>query len=135
MKKLLFLLLLSLFVFTGFTQDLLLKNATLYTFDKGVLEDLKQKGRTLGLAYRVRARIYTEEKKDVLKVPRTALFRGGNNQWQVFSVKKGKAALVPVALGIVNDEEAAITRGLSDGDTIIVAPPKALRNGDRVKPS
>ena len=104
-------------------------------FDKDTLEGLKQKGRTIGLAYRVRARIYTEEKKDVLKVPRTALFRGGDNQWQVFSVKNGKAALVPVTLGIVNDEEAAITGGLSDGDTIIVAPPKALRNGDRVKPS
>ena len=104
-------------------------------FDKDTREGLKQKGRTIGLAYRVRARIYTEEKKDVLKVPRTALFRGADNQWQVFSVKNGKAALVPVTLGIVNDEEAAITGGLSDGDTIIVAPPKALRNGDRVKPS
>lgn len=102
-------------------------------FDRDALEGLKEKGRTLGLAYRVRARIYTEEKKDVLKVPRTALFRGGDNQWQVFSVKNGKAALVPVTLGIVNDEEAAITGGLSDGDTIIIAPPKALRNGDRVK--
>jgi HlyD family secretion protein len=104
-------------------------------FDKDALEGLKEKGRTLGLAYRVRARIYTEEKKGVLKVPRTALFRGGDNRWQVFSVKNGKAALVPVTLGIVNDEEAAITGGLSDGDTIIVAPPKALRNGDRVKTS
>ncbi len=102
-------------------------------FDRDALEGLKEKGRNLGLAYRVRARIYTEEKKDVLKVPRTALFRGGDNQWQVFAVKNGKAALVPVTLGIVNDEEAAITGGLSGGDTIIIAPPKALRNGDRVK--
>jgi len=104
-------------------------------FDKDALGGLKQKGRTLGLAYRVRARIYTEEEKDVLKVPRTALFRGRDNQWQVFSIKNGKAALVTVTLGIVNDEEAAIKGGLSDGDTIIVAPPKGLRNGDRVKPS
>jgi HlyD family secretion protein len=104
-------------------------------FDKDALESLKQKGRTLGLAYRVRVRIYTEEKKDVLKVPRTALFRGSGHQWEVFCVKNGKAALVPVTLGIVNDNEAEVTAGLKTGETIIVAPPKALRNGDRVKPS
>ena len=104
-------------------------------FDKNALKDLKQKGRSLGLAYRVRARIYTEEKKDVLKVPRTALFRGARNQWQVFTVKKGKATLVPVTLGIVNDEAAEVKSGLTQGDVIIVAPPKALRNNDRVKPS
>ncbi|MFP4086941.1 MAG: hypothetical protein ACLFUL_09115 [Desulfobacteraceae bacterium] len=43
--------------------------------------------------------------------------------------------MVPVNLGIMNDREAEITEGLSKGDAVIVAPPKALRNGDRVKPS
>jgi HlyD family secretion protein len=104
-------------------------------FDKDALESLKQKGRTLGLAYRVRVRIYTEEKKDVLKVSRTALFRGAGDQWQVFTVKSGKAAIMSVTLGIMNDNEAEITGGISKGDAVIVAPPKALRNGDRVKPS
>jgi len=104
-------------------------------FDADALKHLKEKGRTLGLAYRVRARIYTEEKKDVLKIPRTALFRGTGNQWQVFSVKNGTSTLVSVTLGIMNDNQAEITKGLKAGETIIVAPPKALRNGDRVKPS
>ncbi|MBW1784458.1 MAG: efflux RND transporter periplasmic adaptor subunit [Deltaproteobacteria bacterium] len=104
-------------------------------FDADALKHLKEKGRTLGLAYRVRARIYTEEKKDVLKIPRTALFRGTGNQWQVFSVKNGTATLASVTLGIMNDNQAEITKGLKAGETIIVAPPKALRNGDRVKPS
>ncbi len=104
-------------------------------FDKDALKDLKQKGRTLGLGYRVRVRIYTEEKEDVLKVPRTALFRGAGSQWQVFSVKNGKAVLRPVTLGVINDKEAEIKKGLSQGDAVIVAPPKALRNGDRVKSS
>ena len=38
-------------------------------FDPGALKRLEESGRTLGLAYRVRTRIYTEVKKDVLKVP------------------------------------------------------------------
>jgi HlyD family secretion protein len=96
---------------------------------------LKEKGLTLGLAYRVRVRIYTQEKTDVLKIPRTALFRGTDSQWQVFSVKNGSAALVPVTLGIVNAEEAEIREGLKAGETLIVAPPKGLRNGDQVNPS
>jgi HlyD family secretion protein len=104
-------------------------------FDPDALKHLKEGGRTLGLAYRVRVRIYTEEKKDVLKVPRTALFRGAGHQWQVFSIKNGKAALMSVTLGIMNDDEAEIKGGLSKGDAVIVAPPKALRDGDRVKPS
>ncbi len=102
-------------------------------FEKGALEELKGRGRTLGLAYRVRVRIYTSEKKDVLKVARTALFKGDGNQWQVFAVKNGKAVTVPVTLGIVNDREAEITDGLKKGETIITVPPKALKDGDRVK--
>ena len=102
------------------------------SFDKEALENLNRKGLRLGLAFRVRARIYTEEKKDVLTVLRTALFRGAGDQWQVFIVKNGKAALVPVTLGIINDQNAEIKSGLGQDDVIIVAPPKALRNGDRV---
>ncbi|OQY51175.1 MAG: hypothetical protein B6240_00190 [Desulfobacteraceae bacterium 4572_87] len=84
------------------------------------------------MAYRVRACIYTEEKKSALKVPRTALFRGPENRWQVFSIQNGKAALVPVRLGIVNDREAEITGGLKVGDPVVVAPPKSLKAGDRI---
>ena len=105
------------------------------SFDHDALESLKQKGRHLGLAFRVRARIYTAENKDVLTVPRTALFRGGGDQWQVFTVKGGKAVLVSVTLGIINDREAEVQSGLGRGDIVIVAPPKALRNGDRVTAS
>ena len=50
-----------------------------------------------------------EEKKDVLKVPRIALFRGSCKQWQAFRVKNGSAVLAPATLGIMNDNEAEIT--------------------------
>jgi HlyD family secretion protein len=103
-------------------------------FDKGELEGLRKKGRTLGLAFRVRVRIYTREKKGVPKVPRTALFRGENGQWQAYSVHNGRATLTTVTLGIINDNEAEITGGLKAGDPVVVAPPKGLKDGDRVEP-
>ena len=105
------------------------------SLDSRAVKQLQEKGRTLGLAYRVRARIYTEEKKSALKVPRTALFRGSENRWQVFSVQNGKATLVPVSLGIVNDREAEITGGLKVGVPVVVAPPKSLKAGDRITQS
>ena len=104
-------------------------------FKPDALEQLKEKGRTLGLGYRVRARIYTEEKRNVLKIPRTALFRGNNNEWQVFCVRSKKAVLVPVTPGIVNDNEAEILTGLKAGEAVVVAPPKSLKEGDPVEPS
>lgn len=105
------------------------------SFDPQAFRQWKEKGRTMGLAYRVRVRVYTEEKASALKVPRTALFRGNEKQWQVFSVKNEKAIIVPVTLGIINDREAEITKGLNAGDPVLVAPPKTLKAGDRVKVS
>jgi HlyD family secretion protein len=59
------------------------------SFNPGALTQLAEKGYTLGLAYRVRAR----------------------------------------------DNEAEITEGLKDGDSVVVAPPKSLKAGDRITAS
>lgn len=108
--------------------------AVVIKLPEGAQAQLKEQGRALGLAYRVQVRIYTDEKKDVLKVPRTALFRGAQEQWQLFAVRNGRAVIVPVTLGILNDNEAEITSGLKEGETIIKAPPEALKSNDRVTP-
>ncbi len=104
----------------------------LIDFDPDGLAQWQKNGRALGLAYRVKVRIYTEEKQKVLKIPRTALFRGDDSHWQVFSVKNGRAARISVTLGIINDSEAEITGGLNAGDPVVVAPPKSLKAGDRI---
>jgi len=104
-------------------------------FDPEARKQLEERGRSLGLAYRVRVRIYTHEKSDVLKVPRNALFRGAGDQWGLFTVEAGKAVLTSVRLGIVNDDEAEVAGGLKSGDTVILVPPKALKSGDRIKRS
>jgi HlyD family secretion protein len=43
--------------------------------------------RDIGVGYRVNVRIYTAAKDDALIVPRSALFRGNDGDWQVFAVR------------------------------------------------
>ncbi len=98
-------------------------------FQPDDLAALKKNGRTLGLEYRVRVRIFTDEKKNAVIVPRTVLFRGNTGKWQAYVVRAGKTVLVNLEIGIVNDRMAEITKGLSVGDTVIVAPESTLKDG------
>ena len=101
-------------------------------FNKGLLEELEKSRRELGLAYRLQVRIYTESARDAVVVPRLALFRNNQGQWQVFTIRQGKAGLVTVKVGILNDEQAQILEGIKAGDQVIVSPPKDLNTGDSV---
>lgn len=86
----------------------------------------------LGLGYRLRVRIYTDEAKDAVVAPRLALFRDSKGQWQLYAVQGGKAVLRTVEVGLVNDDQAQIISGLKAGEQVIVSPPKQLKNGDAV---
>ena len=101
-------------------------------FSKGTLKVLEQSGRTLGLQYRVRVRIITEEKANVSLVPRTALFHGISGQWQLYKIVGGIAQLTDVQVGLMNDFESEIVAGVTDGDTVIIAPESSVMNGGRV---
>jgi HlyD family secretion protein len=92
-----------------------------------------RKSNALGVEYRVRVRIVTDEKPAGLVVPRSALFRSAGGRWQVFAVRGGKAVLQDVALGLGNDEQVEITRGLSEGETVVLAPETNLKDGQRVR--
>lgn len=87
----------------------------------------------LGVAYRVRVRIFTAEASGVLVVPRSALFRGAKNNWQVFAIQNGRAHLRSVEVGLSNDDVAEITGGLAAGDQVILAPETNLAEGQSVK--
>ena len=101
--------------------------------DPDDLGKLRESGRNFGVEYRVRVRIYTAEKKDAVIIPRTALFRGAGGEWEAFVVKKGKARLVKMKLGLSNDREAEVTEGISAGDTVILAPATTLADGTGVE--
>jgi HlyD family secretion protein len=57
-------------------------------------------------------------------------------QTGVYALRKGKAAFVPVDLGLAGELQVEVTRGLSGEDEVIVGPFKTLRtlrDGDPVK--
>ncbi len=88
--------------------------------------------RRMGLAYRVRVRITTATKDDALVVPRSALFRGADGRWRVFTVRHGRAREQVVELGLSNDREAEIVAGLQRGNLVIDVPDATLADGVRV---
>ncbi len=102
------------------------------SFAGGALESLKQNGKTMGLHYRVRVRIITDEKPSVTLVPRTALFHGMEGSWQVYRMVGSQARLTDVDVGLMNDYEAEVLSGLQVGETVIVAPESSISDGSRV---
>ncbi|MDD2236978.1 MAG: HlyD family efflux transporter periplasmic adaptor subunit, partial [Kiritimatiellae bacterium] len=103
-------------------------------FDPEALQPLANAKQQLGLEYRVQVRIYTETQPDALIIPRTALFRSDDGQWQVFRILRGRAQTVTLKLGIVNDAQAQVLEGLQPDDTVIIAPDSTLKDGIRVTP-
>ncbi|MFH1304698.1 MAG: efflux RND transporter periplasmic adaptor subunit [Planctomycetota bacterium] len=102
-------------------------------FDKNIWKQLQQQNRNLGTDFRVRVKIYTEIKPDVVKVSRSALFRNGSGQWQAFLVRNNRTALVDVEPGVMNDFEAEIRSGINAGDRLIIAPSMNLTSGQMVE--
>lgn len=101
------------------------------TFNADDLRRLRRE-RHLGVGYRVRVRIATEQKTSTLVIPRSALFRAADGQWQVYRVEAGRALIRPVEVGIINDEHVEIVAGLEAGDRVIPAPDSNLADGQRV---
>ena len=103
-------------------------------FDENIWKQLQRQNRKLGTDFRVRVKIYTEIKKDVVKVPRSALFRNGSGQWQAFLVRNSRTVLLDIKPGVMNDFEAEIQSGIKAGDQLIIAPSMNLKSGLAVDP-
>lgn len=104
----------------------------LISFDPKALDAYRDSGRTLGLHYRVRTRIITDSRPDTVLVPRTALFRGHDGTWETYRVDGNRATRVGVDVGLSNDTQAEILKGLHPGDRVINAPESAIADGVRV---
>jgi len=101
-------------------------------------EDLKKfiaSGRFLGVDYRVQVRIYTGQADKALIVPRMAIFQGADGAWKVFAVKNNKAVETSVQVGLMNENAVQILDGLGENENVVVAPPKDLANGAKVRAS
>jgi HlyD family secretion protein len=102
------------------------------SFASGELEKLIESGRSIGLQYRVRVRVITDEKTKTALVPRTALFHGIKGQWQVYKITGDRARLTDVQVGLMNDFETEIVAGLQPGDSVIIAPESSVSDGVKV---
>ncbi|HHW07279.1 MAG TPA: efflux RND transporter periplasmic adaptor subunit [Clostridia bacterium] len=83
--------------------------------------------------YTVDVAFTVDERKDVLVVPRTALFpyEGGDALWVVV---QGRAEIRPVQTGFHNSRDVVITEGLTAGDLVILNPQlEGLRSGKKIK--
>jgi HlyD family secretion protein len=87
---------------------------------------------SLGDGYKVDASIIVASLDNAVKVPVSALFRDGE-QWAVFIVAGGKAALRVVQLGRRGGMEAVVEKGLQPGEKVIVHPGDTVKDGARVE--
>lgn len=99
-----------------------------------VVIDLVEAPPTLGDGYRLDASIVVWQRDKVLAVPASALLRVGDG-WALYVVRSGRATRRDVRVGHVGGGLAEITGGLRAGETVIVFPPDAIRDGVRVKAS
>lgn len=77
-------------------------------------------------------KIKTGEAKNILTVPQAALI-DKDGQPNVFVIKKGRAALLPVQTGLKTTQLVEITGGLEPGQEIITGGNLDLRPGDKVR--
>ncbi len=79
--------------------------------------------------------VTTQERHNVLSVPREALHPDGSNTFYVYRVSGGRLVQVPVQVGLVNLIRAEITGGLTDKDQVVLSTvtPHDLSSGLAVK--
>ena len=68
-----------------------------------------------------------------LVVAPAALVRDGTRQAQTFVIVQGKAERRTVDLGVESAEAVQVTRGLAQGDVLVLDPPAALSSGSPVE--
>ena len=88
----------------------------------------------MGHGYQIDATIILWSRKDALRVPIGALFRGADGGWSAFVVEGGRARERKLKIGQINDEFGEALGGLSLDDVVVLHPANALKDGARVAP-
>lgn len=87
----------------------------------------------MGDGFRVTLRVITQSVEQAVLAPVGALFPIGDGGTGVYVVDGNKAKLQPVELGGRNGVEAWVRSGLRAGQVVIVYPPPAVADGQRVQ--
>ena len=97
-----------------------------------IIVDLEKPEARLGDNYRVQARIILWQEDDILQVPVSSIFRGEEG-WNDFIVKGGKAERQALQIGKRGAYYAEVLEGLAEGDMVVLHPTNDLEDGMRVK--
>lgn len=97
-----------------------------------IIIDLERPEARLGDNYRVQARVILWQEDDILQVPVSSIFRGEEG-WNVFTVKGGKAERQALQIGKRGAYYAEVLEGLTEGDMVVLHPTNDLEDGMRVK--
>ncbi|GAB6167313.1 efflux RND transporter periplasmic adaptor subunit [Thermostilla marina] len=87
----------------------------------------------LGVGFRVRVRIVTDEKQDAIVLPRSSVIRNAAGDAYVFAVENGRLVRRPVELGLRNDELVEIVEGVGAGDLVLRSPDLTAEAGTKVR--
>lgn len=83
----------------------------------------------LGHGYQVDATIILWSRRDALRVPIGALFRGSDGGWRVFVIAQGHAEERVIEVGHMNEMFGEVVRGLREGEVVAINPPGSLAHG------
>jgi HlyD family secretion protein len=89
--------------------------------------------RGLGDAYRVEAEFILWSAEDVLQIPSNALFETDDG-YAVYVIVDGIAQRRAVRIGHEGGLDVEIREGLSEGETVVLQPSRAITEGTRVMP-
>ncbi len=86
---------------------------------------------TLGDGFRVETRIFTWRGTNVLAVPASAIFRA-KGAWAAYAIEGGRARLRSIELGHRGRLDVEVTRGLVDGQPVVLHPGDRISDGVKV---
>jgi HlyD family secretion protein len=75
--------------------------------------------------------VITDERESALLVPRKAVFSLNGRDYAFAATEK--AELREVEIGLKGKDHYEILNGLSEGESVIISPNSALRDGSRIK--
>ncbi len=79
-----------------------------------------------------RVSVTTDQRKDALLVPSNAVVDLGGQRGVFLAAENDTVSFRPVTVGIEEDTQVEILKGVTEGDRVVTTGAAALRNGDRV---
>jgi multidrug efflux pump subunit AcrA (membrane-fusion protein) len=95
--------------------------------------DVVNPGLTLIPGMYAEVNLRVDERRDVLSVPLDAVDRGGASP-RIYTVTAVNTLhIVPVTLGLENDQRVEVKSGLRDGEVVVVGKRAGMKEGQRLQ--